>query len=114
MEEKVKRTRSSNFTNKEKAIFVDVLPDYLNVIENKKTDGISVRHKECAWEKLANEYNSHPEVTKRTVKQLKVFYDSFKRQSKKNYVNEKVALYQTGGGLPTVPKIMTLAINFCR
>ena len=36
--------------------------------------------------------------TKRNIKQLKSFYDKYKRKSKKQYANEKVESMKTGDG----------------
>ncbi|PSN40543.1 hypothetical protein C0J52_10397 [Blattella germanica] len=61
--------------------------------------------KEQAWENLLQEFNSHPNVTKRNVKQLKLFYDNYKRKSKKKYADEKVERMKTRGGV-TQPNIL--------
>ncbi|PSN54158.1 hypothetical protein C0J52_06850 [Blattella germanica] len=95
-----KRARGTNFSNAEKEIFVNLLPKYFNIIDNKKTDGVSIRQKEACWEQLTTDFNTHALVTKRTSKQLKVFYDGYKRQCKTNFANEKIELFKSGGGAP--------------
>ncbi|PSN52640.1 hypothetical protein C0J52_08814 [Blattella germanica] len=85
-----KRQRGNNFSITDKTIFVNILEKYVSVIECKKTDGNNIQIKEQAWENLLQEFNSHPNVTKRNVKQLKLFYDNYKRKSKKKYADEKV------------------------
>ena len=56
-----------------------------------------IKLKEQAWENLLAEFNSHANVTKRNMKQL-IFYDNYKRKSKKQFSNEKVENMKTGGG----------------
>ncbi|PSN51679.1 hypothetical protein C0J52_09595 [Blattella germanica] len=101
MEAKSKRIRGINFTSVEKAIFVDILPKYVQTVEIKRTDSVSNQQKELCWEAFAKEYNLHPLVSKRTIKQLKVFYDGFKRQCRKN---EKADLKCTAIGLSNSSK----------
>ena len=68
------------------------------MIECIKTDGRLIKLKEQAWENLLAEFSSHANVTKRNIKQLKSFYDNYKRKSKKQYADEKVESMKTGGG----------------
>ena len=50
------------------------------------------------WESHLAEFNSHANVTKHNIKQLKSFYDNYKRKSKKQYAIEKVDSMKTEGG----------------
>ncbi|KAJ4428483.1 hypothetical protein ANN_24520 [Periplaneta americana] len=78
----------------------------VSVIENKKTDGTALKQKEAAWEKLCNDFNFFPNVAKRNVKQLQLFYDNFKRKCKKNLVDGKVEHMRTGGGPMNITNVM--------
>ena len=64
---------------------MDIIGKYISVIECKKRDGRNIKLKEQAWENLLAEFNSHENVTKRNIKQLKSLYDNYKRKSKKQY-----------------------------
>lgn len=44
-----KKKRSPNFTFKEKEVLLSVIRAHKNVIENKKTDAVSVHDKNRAW-----------------------------------------------------------------
>ena len=46
---KMRRERDVNFTVIEKQIVIELIDKYKNIIENKKSDGVSVRQKEKAW-----------------------------------------------------------------
>lgn len=97
-ETKSKRIRSTNYTNVERGIFIDILQKYKYIVENIKTDGITLKQKENAWDKIVLEFNANSCVTKRTVKQLKSLYDNMKRKAKADRANERVEIFKTGGG----------------
>lgn len=85
------RKRSPNFSAEEKLFLVEVAAKYKSIIENKKTDAVSVRSKLEAWVKVATEFNSNSTVY-RTETQLRVCYDNIKHDTKKQYFIEKVSL----------------------
>ncbi|PSN33212.1 hypothetical protein C0J52_22045, partial [Blattella germanica] len=91
-----KRQRGSNFTSFEKSLFVDLVAKYISAIENKQTGGMTLKQKEAAWEQLTSDFNCSPNVNKRNVKQMKSFYDNFKRKSKKTYADERMERVKTG------------------
>ena len=101
--EKAKKKRSENFSKEEKALMVRLVADNKSVIENKRTDGMTIKEKERAWEKLTDMFNSRDFVRKRSTKQLKSFYDNFKRRSKQKKVQDKINIYKTGGGVCETP-----------
>ncbi|PSN42570.1 hypothetical protein C0J52_15439 [Blattella germanica] len=68
------------------------------LLENKKSDGVSVRQKERAWTDLCAEFNLHLEVNNRTVKQIRQYYDNLKR-SAKTVSNDKLERFRTGRGV---------------
>lgn len=95
-----KRDRSVNFSTSEKSILADIIscPIHKNIIENKKTDGSSIRQKEASWLKVTQEFNSNLCVNKRTVKQLQQAWTNMKRETKKEVANQRMELIKTGGG----------------
>lgn len=90
--------RSLNFTVLEKEVLLDLATKYKDVLENNKTDGASVQEKKNTWVKLTNEFNSHANVNKRGVENLKTGLDNIKKNSKKNISGDKVRTFKTGGG----------------
>lgn len=93
-----KRERGKNYTDKEKETLLEIVSDFGNVIENKQTDGASVKLKNEAWEAISELYNSTSQTGVRSASQLKLLYDSIKKKAKKDKANEKVQIYKTGGG----------------
>ncbi|KAJ8913083.1 hypothetical protein NQ315_006584 [Exocentrus adspersus] len=97
--EKSKRARSSNFTAKEKEILFSLVMKYKNVVENKKTDQVSVGEKVAAWQKITAEFNAvAPNLCTRSTESLKKFYDNKKKEVRKRVAEEKKEIYATGGG----------------
>src|SRR5277367_1512345 len=94
----VKKQRGANFTANEKNVLVDLVSTRKAVIENKQTDGVTVREKEAAWQSLASEFNAYSNVTKRSWNQLKLCYENLKKRTKKNVASDKVQTSKTGGG----------------
>lgn len=58
MESENKRKRSTNFTNNDKCVLINIVAKYKQVIENKKTDSVTAKEKGETWEKIALEFNS--------------------------------------------------------
>ncbi|PSN36540.1 hypothetical protein C0J52_22512 [Blattella germanica] len=96
---KMRRDRGMNFTVIEKQIVIELIDKYKSIIENKKSDGVSVRQKEKAWADLCAEFNANLEVNNRTVKQIRQYYDNLKRSAKKAVSDDKLERFRTGGGV---------------
>jgi hypothetical protein len=57
---------------KEKILVASLIRDMGKAIENKKTDAVSVKRKNSAWERITTQNNSQPEsTTVRAAQQLK-------------------------------------------
>ena len=69
----IKRSRGANFGLN--------VSNFKHVIENKQTDGVTVREKELAWQSVCEEYNACT-ATKRTWTQLKSCYENVKKKTK--------------------------------
>lgn len=85
-----KRDRSSNFTENDKELLLSIVPEYFSAIENKKTDGATVKEKNKAWEAVAEMFNAASTNDHRTWQQLKNSYNNIKRKLKKENADEKV------------------------
>lgn len=67
------------YSEEEKMLLLSLIENYKNVIECKKTDGVSLRKKQDTWAKITKSYNSH-NVTKRNTRQLKKLWDNIKHR----------------------------------
>ncbi|XP_070380698.1 myb/SANT-like DNA-binding domain-containing protein 3 [Dermacentor albipictus] len=91
------------FTEEEKDLLQDLINKYKEVIENKRTDAVSLSAKAKAWEKLCAEYNSRPFVRARDAKQLKKLWDNMKQRWKLEKAKQIHYVMITGGGPPPQP-----------
>lgn len=93
-----KRERGKNYTEQEKESLIEIVKGFHGIIENKQTDGTSVKSKNEAWELITAHYNATSHTGIRTVSQLRLLYECMKKKAKKDKANEKVEIYKTGGG----------------
>ncbi|KAH7984736.1 hypothetical protein HPB52_023694 [Rhipicephalus sanguineus] len=59
------------YTAEERELLRNLVMRYRSVIENKRTDNVSKRAKDIAWEELTDEYNSQRGIRRVTVSQLR-------------------------------------------
>ena len=52
------KSTSRHYTHVEKEIFLDLLNEFKDIIENKKSDSAALKHKEYAWKQIEEAYNS--------------------------------------------------------
>lgn len=95
--EKKKRERCISFTAEEKLLIANICARFKHVLENKKTDNISVNEKNQIWEKIAKQVNSTA-LTYRAPDVLKRFYENRKREVRKLAAEERKDIFATGGG----------------
>lgn len=46
-----------HYTAVDKKIFLEILKKYKDIVEQKKSDGASLREKESAWNEIADKFN---------------------------------------------------------
>ncbi|CAH1117627.1 unnamed protein product [Phaedon cochleariae] len=98
-EKKVKRARSSNYTQQEKNLLLNIILRFKHVVESKKTDAVTWRDKNSTWTKIATLFNSQsPTGTYRDVTSLRKVYENVKKTVRKTVSDEKVSFKKTGGG----------------
>ncbi|XP_075740368.1 myb/SANT-like DNA-binding domain-containing protein 3 [Rhipicephalus microplus] len=97
------------FSEDEKDLVQDLVLKYKAVIENKRTDAISINAKAKAWEKLCTDFNSRPFTRPRDVKQLKKLWDNLKQRWKREKAKQIRDVLTTGGGPPPPPMDERLA-----
>ncbi|XP_077270187.1 uncharacterized protein LOC143901635 isoform X2 [Temnothorax americanus] len=98
MDIKTNRIRAPNFSQDEKLILISLIKKYKLIIENKRTDAVSVRDKEEAWLKILDEYNQQSNCRPRELGNIKNFWINAKKDAKKLYAKNKRETYLTGGG----------------
>ncbi|KAF6214890.1 hypothetical protein GE061_009635 [Apolygus lucorum] len=78
---------------------------YRGVIENKKSDAVSVLEKKQVWEMVTEEFNSSAEPhNNRTSAQLRKLWDNIKFKRKMELAAERRQILKTGGG-PQMPVV---------
>ncbi|XP_072382600.1 uncharacterized protein [Diabrotica undecimpunctata] len=87
--------RSKNFTGQEKVQLIQILERYSHIIENKKTDAVSMRDKMKCWEIIKDEFNAITVEGPRDVQSLKIFYQNSKRVVKKERAENNKDVYIT-------------------
>nr|AHN53441.1 Myb/SANT-like DNA-binding domain [Nuttalliella namaqua] len=88
--------RASYISDEEKNVLIELVGKYKTIIENKKSDAVSLNAKNKAWQKLSTEYNSVHGVRPRDVKQLRKTWDNLKTKWKKEQAKEKRCRMATG------------------
>lgn len=56
------KQRSANFSKSEEEKLVALVLEKKNIFENKKTDAVTSKQKDAAWEKLAQQFNASSET----------------------------------------------------
>ncbi|VEN62941.1 unnamed protein product [Callosobruchus maculatus] len=103
-EEKKKKKRGANFTPRESKILLDLVSNDKKIIENKKTDAVSVEEKNIAWQNITTQFNaSCPEFVSRSTESLRKYFDNKKRDIRKLKAEERKETLLTGGGPPRRP-----------
>ncbi|KAI4455588.1 hypothetical protein MML48_9g00001464 [Holotrichia oblita] len=93
------RKRCANFTPDEKLHVLSLIKLYKDIIENKKSDTVTWREKETAWENITKQFNASSNVLiKRTKESLKNFYENKKKETRKAAAMERCDRLKTGGG----------------
>lgn len=69
-----------------------IMAQHFDSIENKKTDGATIKQKNQAWEQVAKAFNAATVNGARTLLQLKNSYNNIKRKLKNENADEKVSM----------------------
>lgn len=104
-EEKVKK-RSANFSLTEINLLMNCLLPEIHIIENKKTDGVTLKEKQEAWKKVHTLFAAQNKEALRDLLSLKLKYDNIKRNLKKKISDNKAEGKKTGGGPPEEKKLL--------
>lgn len=100
MENTVKK-RAPNFSSKEKNVLLNIVYAFKSIVECKKTDAVTWRQKDEAWNKITANFNSQlPDGCSRSKDSLRKLYDNLKKNARKTVAEEKKEIFKTGGGTP--------------
>lgn len=102
----VKKKRSANFSSEEISILMKYILEEINIIENKKTDGATLRDKQNAWKNIQQKFNSCAKDHQRDIITLKMKYDNIKKNLKKKLNEAKRFCSGTGGGPMVETKLL--------
>ena len=96
--------RAAFLTQHEKSnLVLELVHKYKDVIENKRTDGLSSQQKNNGWKLICREFNASDRVTKRNVEQLKKCWSNTKQRCRKEKAQRWRYASGTGGGGPSSP-----------
>lgn len=80
----------------EKSLLVDLVAKHFAIVENKKTDGTTLRQKSEEWKIIAQEYNSQTALVHRLAENLKAQWEAMKKAAKKEAADSRMAILKTG------------------
>lgn len=96
-----KDKRTPNFTANEKDCLIDIIEKYAHVLEDKKTNRVSVDEKNTVWKKIEVEFNNKASIAcYRNADQLRRLYENKKKELRKKLAEHKRQTFLTGGGPP--------------
>lgn len=112
IEERKKRFRSPNFTREEKLALLHATFKYKDTLDCKLTDGVSVRAKEAAWEKVLDDYHARCQSSvKRNKDSLKACYDNIKKNARKKAAFLQTQMEKNGGRILENDPVFDLAMS---
>lgn len=90
------KKRLPNFTTEEKITLIEIIENKKNIIENKQTDGVTIREKEKCWLEISREFNSRCIQANRNVISLKNCWDNLKKRTRKHFAKKRKEIFATG------------------
>ncbi|XP_077486910.1 uncharacterized protein LOC144098272 [Amblyomma americanum] len=87
-----------NFSEEERSVLIDLVSKYQTIVENKRTDGVSLDKKKKTWKEITDVYNCRPNVRFRTEAQLRKCWDNLKEKWRKGKADDMKEVFTTGGG----------------
>lgn len=91
-----KRKRSPNWLLSEKSLLLELVEKHFSVVENKKTDGVTMKQKLAEWDVISHEYNSQTNHCSRSAENLKTHWESLKKTARKEESSLRIHRIQTG------------------
>lgn len=112
-----KRRKKPNMTCQEKELLLDLVAENINVIENKKTDGVTTQMKNEQWQTISISFNSQGNGPVRDATNLRNVWENLKKASRKASAEIKMEALKTGGGTSkviTIDPILERVIELIR
>ena len=103
--------RSQNYTSDEKQLLVSLVDNYKDVIENKKTDKVSVRERDDSWNSVSSAFNLAFPTRRRSSEQLKQCWRNMKGSTKRLAAQVRRNHFATGGGPSSTEPINSNSID---
>lgn len=98
--------RVPNFTPNEKDFLINLVAKYSHILEDKKTNKVSIQEKNHVWDQIEVEFNNNTQIACfRSSNQLKRLYENKKKELRRKMANNKKETYLTGGGTSQVVKL---------
>lgn len=101
---KEKKERQSNFQLNDVLLLIDLVAKNQKKVECKKTDAMSNKEKEKAWDELCLAFNLKS-LEVRAAPKLRAKWESLKKSARKEAAELKRSLLKTGGGPPSIRKL---------
>ncbi|CAH2106550.1 unnamed protein product [Euphydryas editha] len=96
-----KRKRDPTFTSSEKETLLKLITTHIFIVESKKTDAVSIKHKTEEWRKIATEFNANSGIYHRDWTVLKNCWENLKKKAKhEQTLRNQQQFLGTGGGPP--------------
>ncbi|CAL1680936.1 unnamed protein product [Lasius platythorax] len=90
------KMRLPNFLTDEKIKLLEIIESKKHVIENKQTDGVTIKEKEKCWLDISREFNSRCTLANRNVTSLKSCWDNLKKRTRKHFAEIRKEVFTTG------------------
>ncbi|XP_049870571.1 myb-related transcription factor, partner of profilin-like [Pectinophora gossypiella] len=90
------------FSTAEKQLLLSILKKHSHIIENKQTDGATLRIKNESWNSVTREFNASPLTTQHVKhQQLRKLWQNLKQRQRDALTKERQHRFATGGGPAT-------------
>lgn len=90
------KKRLPNFSTDEKITLIEIIERKKHIIENKQTDGVTIKEKEKCWLDISREFNSRCIKANRNVMSLKSCWDNLKKKTRKHFAEIRKEVFATG------------------
>ncbi|KAL4715288.1 hypothetical protein ACJJTC_010858 [Scirpophaga incertulas] len=95
-----KRKRDPTFAASEKQTLIELVERHFDIVENKKTDSVSIKLKNEEWQKISTEFNAISSIHPRDWGVLKNCWENLKKRAKQCQTSRNQHFLGTGGGPP--------------
>lgn len=99
--------RIPNFTPSEKVFLLNLISTkYAPIIEDKKTNRVSIEEKTRVWKNIEKEFNANAAIAcYRSAEALKRFYENKKKELRRKLAEDRKERFLTGGGPAPIVKL---------